>query len=263
MSPAVVAEQISYHRGGATLLDHVDLRIEPGAFLGVVGPNGAGKTTLLKVLAGDLVPTGGTAQIADHETARTTLQDLAQLRAYLGPEGVSEIPFSVREVVAMGRHPHRRTMIDLDEHEAIVDSAMERTDIAHLAARTMGSLSTGEQQRVGLARVIAQDTPVLLLDEPTSALDIGHQEKVMRTLRSLANDGAAIIAILHDLNLAAAHTDQIMLLDRGRKVGSGRPSEVLTSDSLSTVYRQPMEVIAHPHRDCPLVLTVDSSDHSL
>ena len=187
---------------------------------------------------------------------------LSQLRAYLGPEGVSDNPFTVRDVVTMGRHPHHRAMTDPSEHEAIVESAMEKTDILHLASRAMDSLSTGEQQRVGLARVIAQETPVLLLDEPTSALDIGHQETVMSVLRSIAREGTAIVAILHDLNLAAAHTDHIMLLHEGRTVAVGSPSEVLTSESLSTVYHQPVQVTSHPHRDCPLVLTVESFETS-
>jgi iron complex transport system ATP-binding protein len=148
-------------------------------------------------------------------------------------------------------------MIDADQHDTIVDSAMERTDVLHLARRIMSSLSSGEQQRVGLARVIAQETPVILLDEPTSSLDIGHQETVMRALRSLADDGTAIVVVLHDINLASAHSDRIMLLSAGRAAATGSPSEVLTSERLSSVYKQPMRVVDHPHRDCPLVLTVD------
>ena len=263
MKPAVRAEEVAYRRGSRALVDQISLTTDPGEVLGVVGPNGAGKTTLLRILAGDLVPTSGKAWVAAADAARTTPQDLAELRAYLGPEGVSQNPFTVRDVVTMGRHPHRRAMIEAGVHEALVESAMVKTDVIHLAERVMSSLSTGEQQRVGLARVVAQETPILLLDEPTSALDIGHQEKVMQMLRSLARQGTAIIAILHDLNLAAAHTDRIMLLDDGRTVALGSPSEVLTSESLSTVYRQPMQVVSHPHRDCPLVLTTDPPDGSL
>lgn len=259
MNPVVRAEEITYRRGAAVLVDQVNLTADPGEILGLVGPNGAGKTTLLRILAGDLVPSTGHAWVQEVDPARATLQELAKLRAYLSPEGVSENPFTVGDTVTMGRHPHRSAMIDAEEHEAIVESAMERTDVIHLASRVMGSLSTGEQQRVGLARVIAQETPVLFLDEPTSALDIGHQETVMQVLRSLARAGTAIVAILHDLNLAAAHTDRMMLLNAGRAVAVGPPSEVLTSESLSSVYRQPMKVVAHPHRDCPLVLTVDPS----
>ena len=260
MNPVVQAEEITYRRGQATLLDQVSLAAEAGEILGIVGPNGSGKTTLLRILAGDLTPSAGSAWIQGIETAQATLQDLAQLRAYLGPDGVSINPFSVRDVVTMGRHPHRRSMMEAADHEAIVESAMERTDVIHLATREMDSLSTGEQQRAGLARAIAQETPVLLLDEPTSALDIGHQETVMRVLVSLAREGTAIVVILHDLNLAAAHADRLILLDGGRAVAVGTPTEVLTGERLSAIYRQAMQVTSHPRRDCPLVLTVDSTD---
>jgi iron complex transport system ATP-binding protein len=258
MKPTVQAEEITYRRGAAVLLDGVDLVTNSGEVFGIVGPNGAGKTTLLRMLAGDLVPSSGRARVQETDPSRATPLELAQVRAYLSPKGVTENPFAVRDTVAMGRHPHRRAIIGPAEHDAIVDAAMEVTDVLHLAARTMSSLSTGELQRVGLARVIAQETPVLFLDEPTSALDIGHQEKVMQVLRSLAREGTTIIVILHDINLAAAHTDRIMLLSGGRVVATGPPSEVLTSERLSSVYRQPMKVIPHPHRDCPLVLTVDN-----
>jgi iron complex transport system ATP-binding protein len=257
MTTAVRAEAITYRRGDAVLVDQVELTTEPGEILGIVGPNGAGKTTLLRILAGDLFPSDGTAMVGGLDPSRATPLELAQVRAYLSPKGVSENPFAVRDTVAMGRHPHRRAMIDPDQHDAIVDSAMERTDVLHLASRVMSSLSSGEQQRVGLARVIAQQTPVLFLDEPTSALDIGHQETVMGALRSLAGGGTAIIVILHDINLAAAHSDRIMLLSAGQGIATGSPSEVLTGERLTSVYRQPMTVVDHPHRDCPLVLTVD------
>lgn len=254
MEPAVRAKGVTYRRGAAVLVDRVDLTADAGEILGIVGPNGAGKTTLLRILAGDLVPSTGFAQVKDIDPSRATPQDLAQLRAYLSPKGVTENPFSVRDTVAMGRHPHRRAMINAQEHDAMVESAMERTDVAHLAARAMSSLSTGELQRAGLARVIAQEAPILLLDEPTAALDIGHQEKLMQVLRSLAREGTAIIVILHDINLAAAHTDRIMLISAGRAIATGPPEDVLTSERLSSVYGQPMEVVAHPHRDCPLVV---------
>jgi iron complex transport system ATP-binding protein len=260
VKPTVLADEITYRRGSAVLLDKVRLTAEPGEIVGIVGPNGAGKTTLLRILAGDLAPTSGRAQVQELDPSRATPIELARVRAYLSPGGVTENPFAVRDTVAMGRHPHRRAMIDPDEHDAIVDRAMDRTDVLHLERRIMSSLSSGEQQRVGLARIIAQETPVILLDEPTSSLDIGHQETVMRTLRSLATDGTAIVVILHDINLAAAHSDRIMLLNAGRSIATGPPAEVLTSERLSAVYRQPIRVVDHPHRDCPLVLTVDHPD---
>ncbi len=256
MKPMVRAEDVRYRRGNATVLDLVSLSTGAGEILSIVGPNGAGKTTLLRILAGDLIPSTGRAWVQDVDTSQTTLQHLSRMRAYLGPRGVADNPFTVREVVAMGRYPHRSAMLEAGEHEAIVESAMERTDVHHLASRPIDTLSTGEQQRAGLARVIAQETPVLLLDEPTSALDIGHQETMMSVLNSLAREGTTIVTSLHDLNLAAAHTDRVLLLHEGRTVSVGSPSQVFTSESLSNVYRQTIEVTPHPHRDCPLVLTV-------
>ncbi|MDF1595663.1 MAG: heme ABC transporter ATP-binding protein [Acidimicrobiia bacterium] len=257
MSVTITIESVGYRAGGRTLLSDVNLVVAGGEVLGIVGPNGAGKTTLLRIVAGDVHPTSGRATINDRDTASTKAQELSQLRAFLGPQGVSENPFTVRDVVAMGRHPYRRAQIDLKDHDLIVELAMERTDVAHLAGRPISSLSTGERQRVGLARVLAQDTPVMLLDEPTSALDIGHQESVMRIMRAAADQGSAVVAVLHDLNLAAAHADRLVLLDCGRVQVAGAPADVLTDDILTEVYRQPMRVIPHPDRDCSLVLTLE------
>lgn len=257
MSQEIRIEQVGYVANGRTLLDDVTVAASTGEVLGIVGPNGAGKTTLLRIAAGDLSPTSGRALIDGEDTAGTTLQALSRLRAYLGPHGVTDNPFTVRDVVAMGRHPYRRTQIDPAQHDEIVDAAMDRTDVFHLADRTVGSLSTGERQRVGLARVLAQETLVMLLDEPTSALDIGHQEAVMRLLRATADGNTAILAVLHDLNLAAAHADRLILLEKGRIRVAGTPEDVLRDDILSDVYGLRMRVIPHPQRDCLLVLTLD------
>ncbi|MDH3517828.1 MAG: heme ABC transporter ATP-binding protein [Acidimicrobiia bacterium] len=255
MNSSLRADGITHRIGSSSLIEDATLAAGAGEIVALVGPNGAGKTTMLRILAGDLRPSAGRASISDVDVSRATVHQLAELRAFLGPQGVAPNPFTVREVVAMGRHPHRRTTAQ--DESAIIEMAMRSTDVAHLAARSMASLSTGELQRVGLARVLAQQTPVLLLDEPTSALDIGHQETVMGVLRSAADEGATIVAALHDLNLAAAHANRIVLLDRGRTVASGAPGDVLTASGLSAVYGQPMTVIPHPHRDCLLVLTLD------
>ncbi len=255
MSAVIRVEAVTVRVGAARLLEDVALAGSSGEIVAVVGPNGAGKSTLLRVMAGDLRPSSGQAFLGDVDVSRASVHHLAELRAFLGPQGVSLNPFTVREVVAMGRHPHRRTT--RAGEESIVAGAMSSTDVAALADRPLANLSTGELQRVGLARIIAQQTPVLLLDEPTSALDIGHQESVMGVLRDLAGKGATIVTAVHDLNLAAAHADQILLLDRGRTVATGAPADVLTAASLSAVYGQPMAVIPHPHRDCLLVLTLD------
>lgn len=241
-------------RDGRTLLDGVSLQVAAGEVIGIVGPNGAGKSTLLGVLAGDVAPDRGTATLATENVSSTSIQHLARLRSYVGPQSISDVVFRVAQVVAMGRHPGRASA-NQDAESALVAAAMERVDVGHLGDRVMRTLSSGEQQRVHLARAIAQQTPAILLDEPTSALDVGHQEMVMTVLKTLAAEGAAVVAALHDLNLAAAHAHRVLLLDAGSAVACGTPREVLTASRLSEAYREPMEVIDHPFRDCPLVLT--------
>lgn len=255
MVDAVGAESVTVVRSGNALLEDVDVTVEPGEVLGVVGPNGAGKTTLLRVLSGDIHPSRGRATIMGETAAAATVQHLAHLRSYVAPQVSADISFRVGQVVAMGRHPHRVPGVHQPDEDRIVGDAMERFDISHLVGREVRTLSSGEKQRVALARAVAQQAPVMLLDEPTSALDVGHQELVMTVLRELADDGVAVAVVLHDLNLGAAFADRVLLLDRGRAVAVGTPRQVFTGDALSRAYRVPMQVIDHPFRNCPLVLT--------
>jgi iron complex transport system ATP-binding protein len=206
------------------------------------------------VIAGDIVPDEGRVRIGEIDPATIGLRRLAKLRAFLGPQAESEIAFHVEEVVAMGRHPFRESAAPVESDDDVSD-AMAAVDVAQLADRVMTTLSSGEQQRVQLARILAQRAQVVLLDEPTSALDVGHQETVMAVLGGLAARDVAVVVVLHDLNLAAAHADRLLLLDSGRAVAYGAPRQVLTSELLSAAYRHPMRAIDHPFRDCPLVLT--------
>jgi iron complex transport system ATP-binding protein len=249
------ASGVTVIREDRRLLDGVSLEIEPGALVGVVGPNGAGKSTLLRVLAGDIAPESGSCRLMEHEAAETSLQVLARRRSFVRPQSVSDIPFTVTDVVQMGRHPQRAERVGQRGDDEVTHAAMLEADVAHLGDRQMRTLSSGEQQRVALARAIAQHSPVMLLDEPTSALDVGHQELVMTVLGRVATAGAAVVAVLHDLNLAAAYADPVLVLDRGRVAALGPPREVLTGPLLSDVYGQRLEVVDHPYRDCPLVLT--------
>lgn len=248
----ISASGVTVVRSRRTLLDGVSLDVAAGELLGVVGPNGAGKSTLLRVLAGDIAPDAGRAVLGGEDTSSASVPRLARLRSFVGPQSVSDVVFRVADVVAMGRHPNRT---DANRDDDVIADAMARVDVAHLADRVLRTLSSGEQQRVSLARAIAQQSPAILLDEPTSALDVAHQEMVMAVLRDLADDGVAVVAVLHDLNLAAAHTDRVLLLDRGVAIACGPAREVLTGPRLSATYAEPMEVIDHPFRDCPLVLT--------
>jgi iron complex transport system ATP-binding protein len=152
-------------------------------------------------------------------------------------------------VVEMGRGPR-----GLDDSEPIVAESLRRTDTLHLAERIYPSLSGGEQSRVTLSRVLAQETPILLLDEPTASLDLHHQQLVMDVARELAGTGASIVAILHDLNLAAGYADRIGVMREGRLDKIGPPWETFTEELLSDVFSCPITVTAHPSRDCPLVI---------
>ena len=155
----------------------------------------------------------------------------------------------------MGRHPHIRQWRSPTESDFVaVENSMKSVQVMHLADRVYPTLSGGEQRRVSLARVLAQDTPVILLDEPTNALDIAHQQLVMSLCRRLANQGRAVLAVLHDLNLAAAFADQIMVLSEGQVVAIGKPEEVLTPKLLYEVFDQHVIVIPHPQTNKPVVL---------
>ena len=167
-------------------------------------------------------------------------------------ETVLQFSFTVREVVEMGRHPHRNGARARDDEA--VETAMRWTEIAELARRTYPTLSGGERSRTTLARVLAQESPILLLDEPTAALDLRHQERAMTVARSFAGRRRRRVAVLHDLNLAAAYADRIALLDDGRAGGLGAPWAVLREELLGSVFDHPVVVASSPCGDSPLVI---------
>lgn len=240
-------------RGAATLLDDVSLNALPGQVIALVGPNGAGKSTLLGVMAGDISPDRGRLLVNARSLARIGVGELARLRAVLPQQTIIQFGFRGREVVAMGRMPISAAVQDRDD--TVIDASMNQTEALHLGERRFPTLSGGEQTRVSLARVLAQETPIVLLDEPTAALDIRHQHMVMSTARNLARNGGTVIAILHDLNLAMTYADRIAVLDRGRIVSDGKPWEVARSGILAEAFRCPLTIINHPHLSCPLVLS--------
>ena len=251
MTPSLVAERVGVEKGGRWLLRDVDLVVSPGEVVALVGPNGAGKSTLLRLLAGDEPPTTGRVLLDGRPVDAYRPRDLALRRAVLPQQAVVQFAFTAREIVEMGRAPHR----DRDgEGEAVVARALARTEAAHLADRIYPSLSVGEQGRVSLARVLAQQAPILLLDEPTAALDLRHQGLVMALGRELAQAGGTIVVVLHDLNLAAGFADRVVVLNAGRIAGAGSPAETLTEPLLSDVFACPIAVVPHPVRGGPLVL---------
>jgi iron complex transport system ATP-binding protein len=253
----LTAEGLSLRVAGATLVDDVTLAVSGGELVGVTGPNGAGKTSLLRVLAGEVAPSAGRVTLGGVPLASMRPLELAGRRALLPQHTLLQFAFRALDVVLMGRYPHRHSSVE--EDMSVARLAMEETDTSHLAARLYPTLSGGEQTRVSFARVLAQETPVVMLDEPTVSLDLRHQELVMGVLRSLAGEGAAIVSVLHDLNLAARYADRVALMDRGRLAALAPTREVLRADLLSEVYRYPVAVVAHPFLDCPLVLPVGTA----
>ena len=250
----VKINEVSYAVDGRSLIDGVSLEIPTGTTTAVIGPNGAGKSTLLHLIAGDIAPSHGTIWYDSDPLATISLEQRAKLRAVLDASREPNIAFTVEQVVAMGRFPHRfdaRTRGDTDARA--VEDAINDLDLGTLRTRPVRSLSGGEQQRVAIARVLAQRSQLVLLDEPTTALDIGHQATVMAHIEHLRIHGRTVIAVLHDLN-AAAYFENVLLLRSGSIVASGSPSEVLTSTDLTRAYEHAIDVGKHPLHDGLVVL---------
>ena len=241
MSEGILATGVGVEIDGHRILRGVDLSVAPGEVVALVGPNGAGKSTLLAAMSGDVPLTEGEIVIAGRPLGGYRHLELARERAVLTQDNQLSFPFTVEQVVTMGRSPWARTD-RFDEDEPAIESAMAAMDIRHLVARRFTSLSGGEKARVSLARVLAQRTSIVMLDEPTAALDLRHQEEVMRAVRDLAAAGAAVLVVIHDLSLAAAYADRIAIIANGTLVAAGAPAEVLTVEQVSTVYGLPVEV---------------------
>ena len=248
-NPIIKCENVSVVRGETTILQDVSLQANQGELIAILGPNGAGKSTLLGVLAGDLIPNSGIVNFGEDQISSLTKRELAQRRAVLPQQVTVSFPFSVEEVVEMGRGP-KPTSGDQD----LIEMAMKRVDVLEMRTRLYRSLSIGEQARVSMARILAQDTPLLLLDEPTAVLDIGQQEKLMRIVRSLVDDGRTVIAVFHDLNVAMSFADRVVLLQKGKQVATGAPRETMTAETLSNIYEHKIDVITVNDDTGPVVI---------
>ncbi|MDG4862536.1 heme ABC transporter ATP-binding protein [Streptomyces sp. T-3] len=249
------ASDLRVRLGGREVLGGVSVEARAGEVLALVGPNGAGKSTLLAALAADLPAAAGVVRICGRPSSEWSAPELALRRAVLPQAAALSFPFTVEEVVRMGRAPWAGTELE-DSDDSAVSSAMAATEVAEFAARPFSALSGGERARVALARVLAQRAPLLLLDEPTAALDLRHQELVLRVCRERAAAGDAVVVVLHDLGLAGAYADRVAVLHAGVVAADGPPSEVLEEALLSRVYRQPVEVLPHPRTGVPLVVPV-------
>ena len=233
----LAAHNVSVALDGRWLLRGIDVALRAESLTAFIGPNGSGKTTLLRVLAGLLAPSAGHVTLHGNKVQDFGRRALSQRIAFMPQDTHMSFAFTVRETVEMGRHPHLRRFERLRQHDHdIVDDAMHRADVWHLAERTVTALSGGERQRVIIARSLATQADVLLLDEPTASLDIAHALDVLDLCQQLAHEGKAIGLAIHDINAAARYATHIVLLNAGHIVQQGKLEEVLQEAQLNHVF---------------------------
>lgn len=249
------AQNLSYKISEKTLIDNVSLSIDQGEFVVIIGPNGAGKSSLLKLLTGYNTPTHGTCFIEGRAMTDWNHNALARKRAVMKQHSHLQFAFTVEDVVAMGRTPYGSEY----KHTAI-NEALAQTSCQSLRQRDYRQLSGGEQQRVQLARVLAQlwqptaHPACLFLDEPTSALDLYHQQHSLRLLHQLTRQRPlGVCCVLHDLNLTALYADKVLLIHNGKLVAQGSPTDVLTTENLTRWYQADLGVTQHPENNTPHV----------
>lgn len=241
--PLLACRDLGFAAGDTMLVDGVSLTVEPGTLQVVIGPNGAGKSTLLRLLCGELRPTSGSVAYAGEPVAGIPAWRLATLRAVLPQQTRVAFPFAVAEVARIGLDGIGRGLTRRDR-DALLEQALRQADILPLAGRSYQSLSGGEQARAQFARVLCQLAAgrtmaagqVLFLDEPTASLDLRHQSAILEAVDGLRRTGVGVVAILHDLNLAAAYADTLLVLDGGRLVARGAPGEILRDDLIRAVF---------------------------
>ncbi|MSP21371.1 MAG: ABC transporter ATP-binding protein [Alphaproteobacteria bacterium] len=238
------ADAISVRLGRTLALDAVSLAVAPGEFVGLVGPNGAGKTTFLRAAAGLVPLAGGALRIKGSSIDDLGAAGVARTLAYLPHGAPCHWPMAARRIVALGRIPHlgawrRPSAAD----EAVLDRAMARAQVEEFAARPVKELSDGERARVMIARALAQEPDLLLADEPTAALDPYHQLRVLEILRGIADAGGGVLAVFHDLPMAARFCTRLALLVRGRVLADGAVAAVLTPEHVRAAYG--VEIAAH------------------
>lgn len=262
------AQHITHQIGRKILLDDVSLAIRPGELVAVVGANGAGKSTLLKTFSRELMPTKGQVVLDNRPINRFSALELARQRAVLAQQNPLAFEFTVYELVMMGRYPHFEGH-PRPEDVSIVDFALERTGITALAGRSVPTLSGGEQQRVHLAKVLAQlmtldeirqphtsirQPKYLLLDEPTTGLDLYYQHSLLDVASELTRRGYGVVAILHDLNLVMQYADNVLLLKEGKALAFGKPISTLTTETIFSAFHLSVQIIHQPELDYPLIV---------
>jgi iron complex transport system ATP-binding protein len=238
---------VTVRAGAATLLDGVGFAAAPGTFTALLGPNGAGKSTLLRAVGGVERPDAGTVRFDGEDLFTLTRRERARRVALVEQDASTELPLLGRSVVELGRTPYESVIGGRDPGaEAAIGRALELSGAAPFAERDVTTLSGGERQRVHLARALAQEPRLLLLDEPTNHLDIAAQLEVLGVIARLASEGVTVVAALHDLSLAAAHADAVVVLAHGHLVASGPTAEALTPQLIREVYGVDAQWVQNP-----------------
>ncbi|MDU0479355.1 ABC transporter ATP-binding protein [Staphylococcus chromogenes] len=256
-----VTDLVAAYGDGPDIVRGVSFAASPGKVTTLLGPNGCGKSTLLKACSKVLQPRSGAVALVDepaaarHDLARLSPRESAKLVGMLAQQPVAPAGLAVRDLVARGRHPHRGLFGGLTRKDNdIIDAALEATGTEKLADHVVDSLSGGQRQRVWFAMVLAQDTPVILLDEPTTYLDPAHALSVLDLARQQSQAGKTVVMVLHDLMLAGAYSDQLVLLKDGNVLAEGTPKQVLTSANLAEAYGLRAEIWPDPRSESPVIV---------
>lgn len=253
----IEVRNISHQIGNKSLLKNISFNINAGEMIAVIGANGAGKTTLLKILCQEIKPFSGEVFINGKNTEAYKPNELAKIRSVMSQQNTLSMSFNVKELVMMGRYPHFKNNPEKIDKE-VVKLMMQETGTIEFAERDYNTLSGGEQQRVQLARVLAQiydtENAFLLLDEPTNGLDPLYQQQILTKARKMANKGFGVVCILHDINLATRYADKILILKNGENIAFGSTNKVITCENIHEAFNINVKLLECEGLRCPLVI---------
>ena len=237
----ITAENIKMKIGDNEILKGVSIDSKNREFVGIIGPNGSGKSTLLKSIYRILKPNDGCIKLDDMDISKMSIKESAKKMAVVSQHNYYNFVFTVKEVVSMGRSPHKKNLErDNIEDFKIVKESLQKVGMSEFSNRSFSTLSGGEQQRVILARALAQKTPCLILDEPTNHLDIKYQLSLLNIVKSL---DLTVISAIHDLNIASMYCDRLFVMKDGQIVASGTPQDILTKELIKEIYEIDVEII--------------------
>ncbi|WP_133913064.1 ABC transporter ATP-binding protein [Streptomyces sp. NBC_00582] len=253
----LAARGVTVGYGARTVIEDLDVAIPPGVITTIIGPNGCGKSTLLRTLARLLKPSGGRVVLDGEDIARLRTRDVAKKLGLLPQAPVAPEGLTVSDLVARGRHPHQSWLRQWSSDDAaVVERALAMTGVSDLADRAVDTLSGGQRQRVWISMTLAQGTDLLLLDEPTTYLDLAHAIDVLDLVSDLQGAGCTVVMVLHDLNLAARYSDNLVVMRSGSLLAQGHPRDVITAELLYEAFGLRARVIDDPVGDRPLIVPI-------